>query len=232
MIIKTRGDWRKQTLAKKGIQLNQIATAIDNYKTLLDIPQSDIDRIQGANEMNKYIIRSRNSVKGWTKGLTAYDKQFRDGDIHQLMNSFPALTDLGTAPTSSYAGIWKFIKNRRIVWMAHLKYSESAGDAIGILGPEQDFETDTYKPTLKAKTIPGVIHIHTESEDIVMHQLYAAISGNPFALITTFKGAKYDYHCDLAAFGQVENVNLKLRGVYKNEAIGLESDVDTIAFQG
>lgn len=232
MIIQTRGDWKKRPLADSAIQLSTIASKADKYKTLLDIAPADIQRILLADKMNKYINNARSEVNSWSKGLTEYDDQLLHGNMLQTMNDFPALPDLGTAPAAPMAGIWHFIENRRSVWMNHPKYTDAIGDEMTILGPIQTFDTDTYKPKLSAKVGAGVIHITTDSTIINVHNLSAAISGKPFVLITSFKGAKYEYLRTLATAGQAESVDLQVQGVYQNKPIGKLSDIVTVAYNG
>lgn len=232
MIIVRRGNWQETTLAKKGIQLNTIYEKALVHKTTLDISTADIDRIKGANVMCKYITAARGLIVAWDKNLTKYDDQLLEGNVLQMMNDFPAVPMLDVPPLAVYAGIWHFIENRRAVWIKHDNFTDGIGEDMTILGPEQNFNTDTYKPALSAKVGEAVIHIKTDSADIDVHNLYAAIAGQPFTLITSFKGAKYDYKRILATPGQAENVTLKVQGVYQNETVGMFSDIVNVAYKG
>ena len=232
MIIQRRGLWKKVAQADLDTQLSTIATKVQTYQKLLGIPQTDVDRIVAADAMNKYINTARSLCEAFVKSLTKYDDELRDGNVLQQMNDFPPMPVLDVAPPATFAGVWHFIENRRTMWTANDNCSPAVGEDMTILGPMQNFDTDTYKPKLTEKTGAGVIHVHTDSTDIDTHNLYAAISGKPLVLITSFKGAKYDYHRVLAVTGQAESVDLQVQGLYKNELIGKMSDVVTLAYNG
>ncbi len=232
MLIQIRGPWRKPTKAGASAQLNNIADKVGVYNTTLGIPTADKERIQGANALNLFINSSRVTFNSWVKGLTTYEDQLLDGNVLEAMNPFPVTPTLGVPPVQGKAGIWHFIENRRTIWMANDNFDDTIGDAMTILGPLQNFETDTYKPTLTVKVIPHEIIIHTDSSIIEVHNLYAAITGQPLKLVTTFRGSKFGYFRQLTAAGQAESVDLQVRGVYKNAEIGLESDTITVAYKG
>lgn len=226
-----KGPWQKVTIAERDGQLNNIAVKVETYKTILGISAPDITRITKANEMAQYIATSRTSLIGYVEGLTKYKDQLLDGNVLQSMNAFPALPDLGTAPDAGLAGIWGFIEKRRTVWMAADAFTETIGDDMQIIGPTVIINTNNYKPLLTAKVGAGVIHVKTDSAYIEVHNLYAANAGEAFELIASFKGSKFEYKRVIKS-GVAESVILQVQGVYKNNAIGMLSDIVTVAYNG
>lgn len=232
MIIQIRGPWKKASKADQDIQLGTIAAGADAYKTLLDIPTDDVTRLTNSKAMQDFITNKRPKYEDFVHSLTSFDDVLRDGDMNADMPDYPLLPVPGTVPAAVKGGVWKFIENRRAVWMKHPNFDETIGQAMGILGPLISFDTDTYKPTLKVKVLPGEIDIKTDSAIIKTHNLYAAISGGEMKLVATFNGARYKYYRALTAPPAPENVDLKVRGVHDNSEIGFFSDIVTVAYKG
>ena len=114
-------------------------------------------------------------MEGWIQGVTAYGNQMNEGNPLVTMNAFPALPTLGTAPAAPLSGIWKFIADQRTIWMKSPNWSTAIGEDMQLLGAEQSFETNTYKPTLKTVIEEGVITVKTTSTHIDHHRLSASI---------------------------------------------------------
>ena len=233
MVIQIRGNYKKVTLADQAVQITKIGVKALTYKTTLGIPQSDIDRITGADLMNLYISNAKSQLEGYMKGLNKYRDQLHKGNILQQMNAFQPLPILAAAPAAPFAGIWKFIDKRRAVWMKNDNFDETIGDDMGIIGPLIDFETDNYTSKVKIKVFPSYIQFKTDSSIIGKHRLLVGASGiAPLPFIVDFEGSTYKYYRTLPVGVTSEKLDCTLQGMWKNDLIGSVSATHTIAYKG
>jgi hypothetical protein len=182
--------------------------------------------------MIQFQLGVKSSMEDWMKGNYAYNNDLNDGDFTKVMAAFKPLPILAAVPAPSNGGIWRFVENRRTVYTKNDFFTDTVAENMALLGALKSLDTDTYQPEIGVKVDTGVLHVKTDSTPIDIHNLYAAISGKPLQLITSFKGSKFDYHRVLEVAGQAESVDIQVRGVYQNKEIGNPSVVITMAYKG
>ena len=112
-------------------------------------------------------------------------------------------------------------------------YTLAIGTELGIVGKETTFSPSDYKPTLKAQAFPGYINVKFVKKGVEGINLYGRKKGEGNWLkLGFFAHSPCKDLRPLVDDGQAENREYMCIGVKKDQEIGLQSNIVSIAFAG
>ena len=112
-------------------------------------------------------------------------------------------------------------------------YSVSIGKELGIVGKETTFNSSEYKPNLKAEPFTSYVTVKFVKKGVEGINLYCRKKGEAnWQKLGFFAYSPCKDITPLAVDGQAENREYMCIGVIKDQEIGLQSNIVSIAFAG
>ncbi|MFI5219669.1 MAG: hypothetical protein ACHQNT_09280 [Bacteroidia bacterium] len=134
--------------------LNNFAAKLPAYNVLLGITAAELALVQAYALFYSYIIGLIELSKTYTENLTKFKNLLSRASLGSTLGPLPVLTP-AAAPPAADAGIFTIISGFVARMKASQQYTEAIGEDLGIVGDESDFDELTYKPEIKAKSVPG-----------------------------------------------------------------------------
>jgi len=220
--------------ASQAIWLNTFQAQLLIYAVILGIPVAVTDKVTAGSVQFSYIINALSAIKLYAKSITGFKNIFTKGTT-QTIGSFPALS-LPVAPATFIVGYLNFI----FLLVQNIKTNpayneETIGKALGIIGADSTFNTETFKPVIAADYIPAEHSVKVEflKDDTDGMKIYTRLEGesvwNFLALDTE---SPYWDTRPLAQPGVIERREYMAFGWLNDHEIGLPSDPAIAIFPG
>lgn len=112
-------------------------------------------------------------------------------------------------------------------------YTPAVGEAYDIIAEEIVFVPATYKTTLKARVVGGVIEISWTKGQANSVRIYTRLAGQTtWTYLDRDEKSPYKDTRPLAVAGHAETREYMARGVLDDAEIGLDSDIISVVFSG
>ena len=214
--------------AGKLLWLTNFAAKLPHYQSALGLVAADVTAMVADKDFFTYVCNSLAQITTFAQQWTAYKNAARDGKAASLGNA-PVVPVLTAAPAVA-PGI--FLRTAALV--ARIKkqpgYTESIGEALGIIGAEQTVDLATVKPVLQATPQPGGVLIAWTKQGLGGVEIHVD-RGTGFAFLAVDTVPDY-VDTQLPAAGQP--ALWKYKAIYRqnDERVGLWSDVVSVAVAG
>lgn len=111
--------------------------------------------------------------------------------------------------------------------------TEAIQKALGVWGPEVDFDPLTYKADLRGAQAMGggvlLVKFAKALGELDAANLYLRKTGEmEWRMVATMVRSPYPYHVALTTPGVPESLEVRVRGVVGNDEVGLPSDAQTV----
>lgn len=125
----------------KSVWLKNLATKLPIYASKYGITAEEVTDIQSSSSFFSDLLNYKNQVEEYSKKLTAYKNELRDGAENTAESVFP------TPPAMSLSnsvpnGIFKRVASIVNRIKGHLQYTPADGMDLGIIGSGQNLDTN------------------------------------------------------------------------------------------
>jgi hypothetical protein len=213
--------------------LNTFASLISGYATKYNLTTAEVNAILAMAVFYSYWVDVADSAKDFKESITQFLATLSIAPAGTPLPTLPAFNP-ATPPTSTDAGIFTFIAGivKRI--KGHAAYSTTDGEALGIIGDEQEFDAATFKSELKAFPQLDGVKITFTKLGVDACNIYS----NPIGKYDTDEWEKLgtDFHSPYLdtrpaeKIGVPENRRYMGRGVLDDKEIGIDSDVVRVVY--
>ncbi len=112
-------------------------------------------------------------------------------------------------------------------------YTVAIGNAMGIVGTDNQPDWATYKPVLSAQVRPGHVDLFFEKKGVEAVNIYTRLKGqSAWQKLAQDRHAPYVDNRPGAVPGQSENREYMAIGVLNDNEIGQQSDIVSVVFAG
>ena len=215
----------------KVLWLRNFAEKLPGFAAELDITPAQLAQVDTDSEAFGDTIVYLNNQKNGLESLTAFKNQLRNGKLP--LGSIPSFGTPPTLPAGTLNDI--FGRTRLLVRTikGHANYTESIGDALGIIGEESEDDVNTWKPILKVRIeagSPNILWTKGNSSGIKIWVDRGDGQGFRFLGIDTIPDF-LDKHT-LPAQGQSALWKYQAIYILKDEEVGEMSDVLEVSVKG
>ena len=210
--------------------LNNLAAKLPSYSAVLGLNAGDVASATADAAFFAYVVNSQSQIAAYAQQWTAYKNLARDGGGVSLVTA-PVAPVLGVAPALVNPGI--FIRVKALV--ARIKvapaYTDSIGQALGIIGADQTVDVNSLKPVLTAALEAAHVDLGWAKQGMDGLELQVD-RGSGFVLLAIVTAQKYADTAALPAVGQ--SALWKYKGIYlqSDQRVGQWSDVVSLPVAG
>ena len=210
--------------------LNNFAIKLPSYSTVLGLNAGDVASVTADAAFFSYVLNSQLQIAAYAQQWTAYKNLARDGGAVSIVTA-PVAPALGVAPALVNPGILTRVK----ALVARIKvapaYTDSIGQALGIVGADHTVDVNTMKPVLTAALEAGHVDLGWTKHGMDGIEIQVD-RGSGFGLLAIVTVQKYTDTAALPAAGQ--SALWKYKGIYlqSDQRVGQWSDVVSIPVAG
>jgi hypothetical protein len=222
-----------RTADQRRTWLNTFSSKISGYATKYGLTTAEVNSILAMALFYSYWVDVADQAKTFKEKITKFMGTLSFAPTGAPLGEVPAFAP-ATAPATTPAGIFTYIGGIVQRIKGHADYAENDGQDLGIIGDEQEFNEDTFKPELKAFVqLDGVKITFTKKAADAMN-----IYGNPIGsenpeeweLLGTDFHSPYLDSRPPAKTGTPENRRYMGRAVIDDKEIGVNSDEVKVVF--
>lgn len=217
----------------KKFQIGVFLNAYSNHKTLMNVPQSKMDRLLKGYNFFVFIEPENQSVQSFAEGYTGYKNLFLYGKGGGTLGSIPVFTTtMAIPPPISEANLIALFRSVVQDCVNSGNLTEDIAKDLGILAPEDADTLSTGTPTLSVKIGQGGhVELHTPMGIYGAWEIYKN-SGTGYAFMNTCMNAQYTDASPLPALGVAVVLKYKAIYVLKNVQVGNWSNEVTVTITG
>lgn len=145
---------------EREVWLTNFNTALIAIATAFGITAPQLLSVLNDSNAFRYSLVFLEAAKTFAKTSTTSKDELKDGPETTTPQAFPVFVPPAGAPTPVAPGIFA----RITLLVGQLKknalYTETIGEALGVIGAEIVVDFSTLKPTLKLETSGGSIYVH------------------------------------------------------------------------
>ncbi len=212
----------------KVIWLNTFAQNLSNYSVALGLAATDITSAQNDAAYFKYAMNAVDSYIVAKESWVEFKNLIKSGPLGATAGSVPQTPNLGTAPTVVVApGIMPRIRALISRIKSHPNYTDTIGNALGIVGSDNTVDPSTLKPALNLVLKGGFVEVQwvkSISDGVKIEIDRGDAAGWKFLAVDT-----HPHYTDTVT--PTAAATWKYRAIYlqHDQTIGLQSDVSSIA---
>ena len=223
-----RNDYWPDSDAECVLFLQNIATKMANYVTVLGITGPDQSFISLAAALAQSVLMYQDQAKKFAKDWSALKRSVFTGDPAAAPPSWPKWNGPATAPVGLASGLERQIREIVRRWKAAPGYTTGIGEDLGIIGTEININPATLQPALDVRMNGGQPEIDWNKQHMEALELEVDRGAGPQLLTIVTSGSTVDNH-PLPAPGQ--SAVWTYRAIYRlnNQRVGLWSDAVQIA---
>lgn len=125
------------------------------------------------------------------------------------------------------------LKEEIAKWKVASGFTSEAGAALKIVSSQKDFNADGWKCEFKVRIVAGEIRIDWKKKGVQGVHIYSRLAGqSAWTLLATDTSSPYIDGRELASPGVPETREYMLRGLINDAEIGLDSDVQSVTWNG
>jgi hypothetical protein len=220
------------TLTGRVTWLNTFASALLANATTLGILVGETTLISKFAAYYAYMVGLSDNTVDFGKQLTAFIKILSFAPQGTLLGAAPVFTP-GTAPPVAQAGIFTYIALLVQRIKANPAYTESIGQALGIIGDGGLFVPDDFVAHVKAEAKPGFVDLSFVKGETEGYNFYARLRGQSvWTFLAHSTHSPYHDTRPLANAATPENREYYGRGELNDAEIGHNSDIVSVTFAG
>ena len=210
--------------------LNNFSAKLPSYSAALELVAGDVSSVAADAAFFSYALNAQQQIAAYAQQWTTYKNAARDGGAPSLTTA-PAAPALGVAPAVVAPGI--IVRIKAIV--ARIKvapgYTDSIGQALGVIGADQTVDVTTMKPVLTAQLDAGQVDIGWTKQGMDGIELHVDRgTGCVFLAIDTIPN--YTDTQPMPAAGQSALWKYKAIYIQADQRVGQWSDVVSIPVAG
>jgi hypothetical protein len=134
--------------ASFGKQINNFATKIKQYKTILGFTDAEVAEAENDAAYWDYTLQADVAVETYAQNFKAYKINARTGSKNNtVLGAFPVLAAFGTAPTAVDANIQARFSQKAAKAKLSNNYTEAIGKDLGIEASVGSFDPSAGKPS-------------------------------------------------------------------------------------
>jgi len=215
--------------AGKVAWLNNLASKLSPYQGPLGLSAADLTSVAADNAFFTYVFNSQKQIAAYSQQWTAFKNSAREGKTANL-GTTPVVPSLGATPTTVAPGI--FIRITALV--ARIKvapgYTESIGQALGIIGADQTVDLNSMKPILTTTHAAGGIIVGWTKQGMSGVEIHVD-RGTGFAFLAVDTVPDYT---DTTTLPAGQSALWKYKAIYRqnDDRVGQWSDVVSLAVAG
>ena len=217
----------------KKFQIGVFLNAYPNHKTLMNVPQTKMDKLLKGYNFFVFIEPENQSVQSFAEGYTGYKNLFLYGKGGGTLGAIPVFTStMATPPPIPEANLIALF--RSVVQDCGNSGNLTADIAkdLGILAPEEADTLATGTPALSAKVGQGGhVELHTPMGIYGAWEIYKN-SGTGYVFLNTCMNAHFRDNSPLPALGVAVVTKYKAIFVVKNVQVGNWSSEVTVTISG
>lgn len=112
-------------------------------------------------------------------------------------------------------------------------YTAAIGEDLGVVGDEQTFDVDAYKPEMSASVFPGKVRLDFKKKGVKGVKIYGRLQGQPgWNYLDTDTRSPYEDTRPLTTPNTPETREYMAIGMIDDEQVGQPSDVVTVVYGG
>lgn len=199
------------------------------------MPRNDGDKIEWYNNYSGKI-----GADGPTVGLAAAEIsaiQLKIGTYLSQFNGLVQLKNTLKATTATTRTTEKTLLASLRQQIARLKthagYTPAIGENLDVIGEDEAFDPDTFKPRLTLAVFPGTVRSDFIKGPTDGVNIYCRLRGQAgWKFVSRDTNSPYEDHTPLAQAGVPEEREYAARAVLNDEEIGLMSDIVSVTYPG
>jgi hypothetical protein len=216
--------------------LNNFALKKAVHKTTLGFSNAEVTATENDALMFSFLVNTINELKRDMQEIVKYKDLLRDGPRGTPLGAFPSFTSTSGAvvPTLVPADIFLRVSQDVKRIKGSPNYTTAIGEDMGIIGPVDSFNADTYKPIIKAKAFNGYVRIAFVKQDVAIDRvnIYTRFKGQSiWVFLSTATLSPYNDSRPLND-DVPETREYMVRGVVNDAEVGLNSDIVSVLFGG
>jgi hypothetical protein len=223
----------KTGLPDFAVQLQNFATKLPNYKTVLDITTAELAEVAADASYMTWIKDNYTSVDDYNQKWTALKNQMRNG-VGGAVANIPTALAISTAPTLVSPNIQLRFSNIVARAKKHKNYTEIIGQDLGIVATTAIVDLQNGKPnfyiTLTSGGHPTLVWKKGNYEGVEIYK--DAGDGSGYKKIDKDFRPDFMDKTDLPAAGTSAVWKYKMIYIFKDEHVGIWSDEVSILVAG
>ena len=193
--------------------LNNFSAKLPSYSTALGLAAGDVSSVTADAAFFSYALNAQQQIAAYAQQWTTYKNAARDGGAPSLTTA-PAAPALGVAPAVVAPG-----------------YTDSIGQALGVIGPDQTVDVTTLKPALTAALDAGQVDIGWTKQGMDGIEIQVD-RGAGFVFLAIDTIPNYTDTQPMPAAGQSALWKYKAIYIQADQRVGQWSDVVSIPVAG
>jgi len=187
----------------------------------LGLTAAEVAGVLADNAMYGFCIGNQDNFKDEKEARTKYKNRAATGAEGVVMEPYPVVTPV-TPPTAVPQGIFKRIPLLVARIKANQNYNTTVGEAFGIIGDEDTFDRDTFKPGLKVtNTQQGRLVEFVKDQTDGVNVNSREVGQTVWTLLGRDNFSPY---LDSRIFARPTKMEYMVTAVIGDEEIGLDSD--------
>ena len=218
---------------KFAIQIKKFCDNIDTYKVVLGLVDAEVDALKDSCMFLVAIILWNPTLQSFAEGFTKYKNLARYGHLTELLGALPLIPSYPTPlPIPTIANIQKQFADLIQKCVDSANFTSGMADTLGILAPDSPFDPQLGKPLIKGKLVDSGFPLLHVSKGHFQGWLLFKEGAAGWVKVDKMLHPNYIDHDPLPPVGQSAVRRYKANYLYKDQVVGIESDVFAITVFG